>query len=484
MKQKFVSNLLFLVLLNLIIKPFYILGIDAGVQNAVGAQEYGLYFALFNLSFLLNIFSDLGITNFNNRNISQHRQLLEKHFSKLVILRVLLIALYIVIALAAGLFLGYDKRIMTLLAWILINQSMASFLLYLRSNLAGLHLFKQDSIISVLDRFLLIIFCGYALWFQKTGEPFKIEWFIWLQTVAYASTVIIAFAMVRSQVDKWRLEFSKIFSITIIKKSLPYALLVLLMGLYHRMDSIMLERMLPDGDSASGIYAQGFRFLDALNNFSFLFAILLFPIFSRMLKKKMDLTPVLLVASKLLLSGVVIISMVAFIHSFDIMSWRYDENIEEASQTFMVLISSAFFFAIVLIYGTLLTADGKLKELNYIAISGVIMNFLLNFILIPKFQAYGSALATLITQGITALAHIVLAKRFFNLKINWSVILKLFILSCFIYGIGYVGVSMDYLWIIKAIATGVLALILAIILRLISLPSLIDLIKSKESNED
>jgi len=449
MKQKFVRNLLFLVLLNLIIKPFYILGIDAGVQNAVGAQEYGLYFALFNLSFLLNIFSDLGI-----------------------------------IALCAGLVLGYSERIMILLAWILLNQSMASFLLYLRSNLAGLHLFKQDSIISVLDRFLLIIFCGYALWFRSSGETFKIEWFIWLQTMAYAITVITAFIMVRLQVQKWRFEFSKVFSLTILKKSLPYALLVLLMGLYHRMDSIMLERMLPDGDAASGIYAQGFRFLDALNNFSFLFAILLFPIFSRMLKKKMDITPVLLVASKLLLSGVVIISLTAYIHSLDLMTWRYDENVTEAAKTFMVLISSAFFFAIVLIYGTLLTADGKLKELNYIALSGVVMNFILNFLLIPKYQAYGSAIATLITQGITALAHLILAKRFFNLTINWSVILKLIVLSCFIYGFGYFSSGMDYIWIAKAITTGFLALMLAIAIGLISLPSIMNLIKSKESNED
>jgi O-antigen/teichoic acid export membrane protein len=150
MKQKFVSNLLFLVLLNIIIKPFYILGIDAGVQNAVGAKEYGLYFALFNLSFLLNIFSDLGITNFNNRNIAQHRQLLNKHFSSLISLRSILIVLYIIVALVSGFLLGYSERLIFLLGWIVINQALASFILFLRSNLAGLHLFKQDSIDNLL----------------------------------------------------------------------------------------------------------------------------------------------------------------------------------------------------------------------------------------------------------------------------------------------------------------------------------------------
>ena len=55
MQKKFLTNLGFLLLVNLLIKPFYILGIDAEVQNAASGGEYGLYFALFNFTFLFNI---------------------------------------------------------------------------------------------------------------------------------------------------------------------------------------------------------------------------------------------------------------------------------------------------------------------------------------------------------------------------------------------------------------------------------------------
>ena len=48
MKAKFIWNLLLVVILNLLIKPFYILGIDAEVINRVGASVYGNYFALIN----------------------------------------------------------------------------------------------------------------------------------------------------------------------------------------------------------------------------------------------------------------------------------------------------------------------------------------------------------------------------------------------------------------------------------------------------
>lgn len=90
MQKKFLSNLFLLVVLNLLIKPFFILGIDAEVQNRVGEIEYGNYFALLNFSFLLNILLDLGITNYNTRNIAQHPQLIEKHFSKIFWLRMVL----------------------------------------------------------------------------------------------------------------------------------------------------------------------------------------------------------------------------------------------------------------------------------------------------------------------------------------------------------------------------------------------------------
>ena len=69
MQKKFLRNLVLLVFLNLLVKPFWILGVDRQVQNVVGPEEYGLYFTIFNFSFLFYIFLDLGITNFNNRNI-------------------------------------------------------------------------------------------------------------------------------------------------------------------------------------------------------------------------------------------------------------------------------------------------------------------------------------------------------------------------------------------------------------------------------
>ena len=80
-QRKLVSGLFWVLLANLIVKPLWLLGVEVGVQNAVGNEMYGFYFAVFNLAYIFNILLDLGITNFNTRNIAQHPQLIGKHLS-------------------------------------------------------------------------------------------------------------------------------------------------------------------------------------------------------------------------------------------------------------------------------------------------------------------------------------------------------------------------------------------------------------------
>jgi len=182
-KKTFLTNLILLVFLNLLVKPFWIFGIDRTVQNTVGAEDYGVYAAMFSLSIILNILLDVGITNFNNRNIAQHSQLLRKYFSNIVILKCLLGVIYAVIALAVGALLGFTFEKYKLFIFLIFNQFLLSFILYLRSNISGLHKYKTDSIVSVIDRVLMIVLCGYLLLTYRSY--FKIEWFVYAQNIIY-----------------------------------------------------------------------------------------------------------------------------------------------------------------------------------------------------------------------------------------------------------------------------------------------------------
>ena len=375
MQKKFLSGLLVLLFLNLLIKPFWVLGIDRTVNNIVGAADYGFYYAIFNFSFLFNIFLDLGLTNFNNRNIAQNSHLLNKYFSGILGIKLLLSALYIVITITFGLIIGYNPSQMNLLYILAFNQVLISLVLYLRSNISGLHFFKTDSVISVLDRFLMILFCSILIWGNLFEKKITIYWFVYCQTIAYFSTAVVAFIIVARKSNFSKIYWNSRFFYVVLKQSMPYALLVLLMTFYNRIDSVMIERLLPAeiGNYQAGIYASAYRLLDATNMIAVLFAVILLPVFARMIKLQQPVNEIVKLSFSLLMTCSLIIAFAAISFRFEIMNLlspqypnetlqQFNLRIQEVSFVFGALMSCFVAISTTYIFGTLLTANAESRE--------------------------------------------------------------------------------------------------------------------------
>lgn len=421
MKQKdFVFNLCLLIFLNLLVKPFWMLGVDVGVQNSVGAESYGFYFSILNFTLLFNMVLDMGTTNFNNRNIAQNTQLLDKHLSSYIILRLLLGVAYFITIFAVALLIGYRGFQLKLLFWIGLNQFLSAFLLYLRSNISALLMFKTDSIISVTDRLLMILFCGLLLWGNVTEKPFQIEWFVWCQTAAYLITIAIALTIVLRKANLHRLHWDMPFFIVILRKSLPFALITLLMASYYRIDSVLLERLLPRDIAASqaGIYASAFRLLDALVMIAYLFSVILLPLFSKMLKQKENVVPVVRTSFSFLFLFSVTAVVLLYVYREPIIQLFYPDIAESSVAVFRLIIFGLIPISMNYLFGTLLTANGSMKELNITAAIGIVINVAINLLLIPRMQACGSAVASFCTQFTVSVLQFLLA--LWILKIPFS----------------------------------------------------------------
>lgn len=464
-----------MVSLNLLIKPFWIFGIDITVQNTVGSSEYGFYFALFNFSLLFNIFLDLGITNFNNRNIARHHQLLSKHFSNIIGLKFLLGVLYIFIILIGAFFIDYNERQIKFLFVLAGNQFLLSLIMYMRSNISGLQLFKTDSILSVLDRLLMIIIVGFLL--LNFRSSFKIEWLIYSQSASYIFTSLVVFFIIKAKSIGLKFSFKLQFFLVILKKSYPYALLILLMTSYTRIDSVMIERMLPDGDTQVGIYAHGYRILDASSQFALLFATLLLPMFAKMLIKKENVTQLVKVSSLLLVIPAVIIAVNFSFFRNDIIYVLYNDHIRESAKVFEILILGFIPISVSYIFGTLLTANGNLKELNIMAGTGVLLNLILNFILIPSLKSYGAALASLITQFVTAIIQVFIARNIFKFKFRLKLLLSVMIFTLWIILSAYISHTYIISRPIAFIATLIIGILSAFAFKLIDLKMLYQILR-------
>ncbi len=479
MKKKFFANLILLISLNLLVKPFWVLGVDRTVQNVVGTEDYGFYLALFNFSLILNIILDFGLTNYNNRNIAQHKQLLTKYFSNIVVLKLLLSVFYMIIAIFIGLLIGYSWEQFKILLFLIFNQFLLSFILYLRSNISGLLMFKTDSLISVLDRFLMIGIVSVLLWTNITDEKFKIEWFVYSQTAAYFITAIVAFFVVLPKIKYLKLKFDKALLFLILRETFPFALLVFLMSFYNRFDAVLIERLLHDGNYQVGIYGQSFRLLDASSQFALLFAVLLLPIFAKMLKNKESVNELVNFSYLLILTPGLILVIVSIFFRVEIMNLLYDDLSPDSYTIFAILISAFLPIATTYIFGTLLTANGSLKQLNIMAAVGVVINLSLNFMLIPIFGAKGAAITSIVTQTFTAITQIFIAKHFFKLKIMkmqlLSIITFIVVFISFVY---LIHENIDN-WLIAMPLSIVIGIILGFVFRLLNLKTFYQILKSK-----
>ena len=132
------------------------------------------------------------------------------------------------------------------------------------------------------------------------------------------------------------------------------------------------------------------------------------------------------------------------------------------------------------VFGTLLTANGNLKQLNIVAAFGMLLNISLNFILIPVYKSVGSASASLFTQFLTALLQVLIARYVFKFRFNYTYLLKLVFFVVAILAAAALGTHLNLDW-----KTGIALLILFSALfvtstRLLNLRAFVHMLRSAE----
>lgn len=411
MKRAFASNLVLLLGINFLIKPLYIFGIDREVQNAVGPEQYGLFFALLNLTYLFQIVNDFGLQSFNNRELSHKPEKFPAQFSSLLAVKFGLSLAFLLILTGAAALTGYLSRQPEWLLGIAANQVLLSLLLFLRSNLAGLGMYRADSLLSSFDKLVMIFLVGFFL--LNNPESISIPLFIVCQTGSYllaiGAAVAVLWPRLREIVFRIRMPMVR----WAFRSSAPFALVMFLMYVYTYIDGVMIERLHSDGAYEAGIYASGYRLLDAIGIIGYLFAGLLLPMLSRQLGSGHSVRPLLDMGAGTLWSVAVGVSIVTFFFSTHLSEWLYLAANNSWGQVLGRLMLSFLPWSLTYIYGTLLTAAGQLAAMNRLFVGCILLNVLANLLVIPKYGAAGAALTTLATQTLAAVGQYILAVRKF-----------------------------------------------------------------------
>jgi len=466
MQASFIRGVSFFFVLNILIKPIWIFGIDMVVQNRVGPEIYGEYFAVLNLTLMFAVLLDAGINMSNTRNVAGETGNIGDFFPSLVGLRFSLLILFLLVVGSIGIVLGYDSKMMGMLAWLGFNQFLLASVLFVRSYVGGLRWFSWDAFLSIADKVFMVLVVGYFLYFQKE-KTFQIEYLIAGQTAAYFLALSTGLGVIRRELGKMQWLPKIAVMRKKLREALPYATLILLMGLYTRMDGVMIERI--SGKEASGMYAGAFRLLDIAIQMGVLFSFVLIPIITRKIQQKAYFGTLMRSSFNLLLSISLSAVVISVFFKNEIIHLFYLHATPRMSITFAVLMCTLPAFYMGYLFGSALTAGGQTRILNRIAIGGLIINFFLNIIAISLYGELGAAVTTLITQWLAALLQMIAAKRIYNIKIakiQWASLVAMMFTQ---YGV-YLAASMVFRWEISLVIGGIFALSTPFLFKLV-LPS-------------
>jgi O-antigen/teichoic acid export membrane protein len=405
----FYSSLGLLVLLNAVIKPLWIFAIDRQVQNVVGIENYGVYFSILSLSVVLSFLTDWGFTPFFNQRLSADKLFFEKLSGNFLLWKLLFAFAYCVILFFVAFISGIKRW--DILIYVALIQVFTSLFVFFRAVITANQWFRADAWLSITDKTLMIIGCGTLLYLPWVAGPINIDRFLLLQTVFLGLAMLIAFGYLVKHGIKFIPGKNWLPAKEIIKQAVPFGLIALLMSTHSRLDSFLLERIHPDGPYESGIYAAAFRLLDAANMCGYLVASFMLPYIAKRWSDNAEIDTVILRCRHFLM----MISMGVVATAIFLGPWiqrvLYHHNDEYAVDVLQWGLAAMAGYSLVHIYGTALTATGRVINFCYIILAAVVINISLNILLIPSLGAKGTCYAALCSQLFSGIVTMIYAHQ-------------------------------------------------------------------------
>ncbi len=445
----------FLILANLLIKPFYLFGIEQKVQFLVGNAEYGYYYNIFNFTLILQFINDFGIQNYTTRTISQSQNETLAKAQSLMNLKLYLSLLYLIISICVAI-LWYGSEVdLGFILHICFNQILISLIFFLRSNIAGLGLYFMDSIFSILDRTVLILFMGIFIFIPQLNHKVSIQFFVNIQSASLLICSGSALFVLLKHQFKFSLHIISFNQLKeVIRYCFPFALIYLSTGLFTKADTIWIENILPNGREEAGIYASCFRLFDAMTIISLSFAGLMLAMFSKIADRKKELSELLYLGLSTLYIISLGLGLVGTFYSIEIghlVNKTYNEN---TSQLIFYLCIAFIPASLNYIFGAFYQAIHlEIKLLKFYGLC-MIISIISNILLIPYFGSKASAIIYIFVQGLLLILSIYSVRELFLTFLNKLRSLFIFSLLIFVvFWIFYQYIHINYLgeWFMIAI---------------------------------
>jgi O-antigen/teichoic acid export membrane protein len=413
---KFYSSLSLLLILNAVIKPIWIFGIDRQVQNITGIAEYGTYFSLLNLSIVFGFLLDWGLTNFINRELAARRADLSEQLSSFLLVKFLFAIIYAIVTVAVAVLSGVRRW--DILTGVIIVQFLTFLFVFCRGTVTANQWFTTDAWLSVLDKTLMILICSFIILWPSSFGQMTIQKFLLAQIASTTVAVVAVIIILISRGVVFARPRLKFFSRTVLFSALPFAITIFLMSVHVRLDGFLVERIHHNGAHEAGIYAAAYRLLDVSNTVGYLIASFFMPFVARLWSEGKPLQGTIMQTRHLQVMFAITVVVITVMLAPWLQRILYHRNDLYGTRVLRWCLPALVGYALVQVYGTVMTATGSIVTFCYLNVSAVVVNVIMNLFLIPVYGAFGCCLSALCSQLLLGFATMMFVHRKLNVAID------------------------------------------------------------------
>lgn len=386
--------------------------------RVLGPASWGAFSYAMSLVAFMIIFSDIGISAIVTRESTRDPQISNKYFSTAFFIKLVLLAIGAgILILGAPYIAKIDeaKTLLPIIALVLIFDSLRNFGFAISRAKEKM---QWEGANEILTNIAIALFGFFLLALSPTSQAL---------TLAYALAVGIGFLIIAWQLKAYFKNLVSYFDFSLVKPILkmawPFVFLSSLGAIMINTDMIMIG-WLRSAESV-GFYSAAQRPVQLLYVLATVFAVSLFPTFSKLANSDNDkfrnvletgLTVAILMALPIALGGIII--------GDQIINLLFGAMYQNSQIPFQILAATVLIIFPSALISNAIFAYNQQRKFIVFSVMATTANIILNFLLIPLFGIIGCAYSTVITQLI-ANAYLWKKMKAINAFVIWEKIKKI-----------------------------------------------------------
>ena len=362
------------------------------VTRYLGPEQFGLYTYAISLISLLSPIAGMGIKTIAIRDLSRTPDRKDEILGTAFVIQLVGGIIVVPLTVAFAFLLEPHKQSVQLLVLIIscgnIFTAFDTIDIWFQSQTQS----KQIVVVRRIAGLLVSLLKLCLVYFQASLIAFA--WTIIIELAVSAIGMVVVYQIKEDSLKNWN--FNTARAKDIIREGLPLVLGGVAVYVGSKIDQVMLGSLLRD-KSQLGLYSTAVRVAEIADFLPLIIASSIFPKLANLdLQEKSDLNKIQIYFDIMLFAWLIIAIPIS-LFSTSIILFLYGSSYSPASGILSVYIWAQFGTNLGVARHSFLTIRGMLKYSLYTAILGAGLNICLNYFLIPRHQAMGATIATLIT---------------------------------------------------------------------------------------